>query len=143
MNALQRIEKRLNAAGILDTYQDTATSGQYFDGTDHETTAPALRVYVKNRTDAGRRDRETVERLAARCKSLAIVWRYGYDTNRATITTKADREKLLAGQRRADRFLAAFWQSMHDTAGGTMTDRARQAAAIQAGRAAIERATSA
>lgn len=139
MDALQRIENRLNAAGILETYRDTATTGQYYDGTDHETTAPALFVYVKNRTDASRRDRETVAKLAARCRSLSIVWRYGYDTDRATITTKADREKLLAGQRRADCFLSAFWQSMHDTATGTMTDRARQAAAIQAGRAAIER----
>ena len=137
---LARLAARLESAGIA---VDLATTycGQYYDGTDHYTAAPALYLTIdRSAPDFGAAQREAAEKILKRYrKSFYTVWNYSLYHARATVTTHEDRQRLKDAQRTADAFLTAFWRSMHETAESSLTDRARQAAAVAAGRAAIER----
>ena len=127
-NPLEALKRRLDAIPDAEPVIVTAIAGSYYDGTEteHGETYPEL---IIAKTDATRRAINSIS------KHYHVIW--NGDPYHYTITTQADHERARAAADIADAFLTAFWTYIHNHG----HNPAAQAAALEAGRAAVIRAT--
>ena len=127
-NTLEALKRRFDAIPDAEPVIVTAISGRYYDGTEteHGETYPEL---IITKTDATRRAINSIS------KHYRVIW--NGDPYHYTITTLADYERARAAADIADAFLTAFWTHIHHHG----HSHESQAAAIEAGRAAVIRAT--
>ena len=144
MTPLDRIEKRLQAAG-LECKRIILAGGQYGDGTeaDHVQRAPAVLASVNARTmDNPYQLRKILDDAHKIGKQYRKTVAYTYSNSawfsfRFTFAAIDDMNRIQAAQAEADIFLAAYWKYQHEHGTGDKISQDATPAAIAAGKKAL------
>lgn len=141
--ALDRIEKRLTAAG-LDCVHVTIKSGGYADGSgrDYAERAPAILASIDAETMRNpyqyTRIVEEAHKIGKQYrKTISYYYSRGFASYNFTFAAAEDMKRLDAAQAEANIFLEAYWQHQHDHRNGDKIDPDETPAAIEAGKKAL------
>lgn len=144
MGPLDRIEKRLQAAGMT-CKRIVIAGGTYGDGTDddHTQRAPAILASIDAET---MRNPYQTTRIIEEAHKIGKQYRktlaYTYSKSawfnyHFTFAAVDDMKRLDAAQAEANIFLEAYWKHQHDHRNGDKIDQDETPAAIEAGKKAL------
>ena len=122
MKELLKAQETLRKHGIRSTINEFSF-GVYYDGEQHHESYPGLFIECDNYNQYA-----AIESILERNKNIVIEYR-NYNTLHKRIMIASDYKKAMKAQEKANTFLDAFWQAIHE--------HKTQDEAIKAGQKAI------